>query len=71
MRRRRKGCSCKESVDYLLQESIDLSEYTWKEMEGFILMKVSHRKVGMIRGGYNKPKKANETQDEINKRLML
>ena len=31
--KKKEGCSCKESVDYLLEQGIDLSEYTWKEME--------------------------------------
>ena len=68
--KKKEGCSCKESVDYLLQQGIDLSEYTWKEMEELFYEGISTG-AGMIRGGYNKPKKANETQDEINKRLML
>ena len=31
--KKKEGCSCKESVDYLLEQGVDLSEYTWKEME--------------------------------------
>ena len=31
--KKKEGCSCKESVDYLLQQGVDLSEYTWREME--------------------------------------
>ena len=31
--KKKEGCSCKESVDYLLEQGVDLSEYTWREME--------------------------------------
>ena len=61
-------CTCKEWVESLIDEGHDLSEYTWDDMEKMFSEGISTG-AAMIRGG-GKPKKK-ETQDQIDKRLML